>query len=746
MDHETFGTLYEYGTRLPLRAATATELEAARQATIRGEHGIISVEGIPCFVAVPADVGLELTRLTPSMLTTMLDLIPVGVAVALDATAAKIVGNRRLEQMLGMPPGRNLSLTAPGSEAPAEFRVLVGGTELDGADLPLQRAMRTGAAVTGLTVDIARADGVNLRVAMSALPLRDEHGRVAGGIAVFSEIGEPAGRAVTPQISKDFFGASGDWYRAIADALPEHAWACAGNGYAWYCNERVAEYTGRPNAELLADGWLASVHPDDREYVKLTWKIATASVGAYEAEFRLRRRDGRYRRFRARARPVKRPNSETFDWFGTATDIDDLARETQHASILRSIVHELASDQDVAQVIDSTARHCVGAFAAFCIFDVYDRDFGLIRLAFTHIDPAVEARLRDAAFEAVGPGSRLNDALTRAIRDRRTQIVHAAVPAPGTQRPPRGQAPESLAALDAASRIVVPVLEANGGLIGILTFGETASDGSQIDEVNGALAEEIAALLSATFVRARNVARALRHRRTVDQIVRYSLPAQLPSTPRIELDAAHCSGRIQRDVGAAWYDALWLPDGRLMISSGNITGSGVEAALAMAIMRQTLRTAALLNAAPRTGVRTADTVLRSLYAECSAGVFFAIFAPEDRELRYVVCGHPRPLLRLADGIAAPLPGLPSLPLAAGPPNAAQREEERTLVPADALLALYTGSAHIGDAAADRAAEALVLTALQELDPRTQPASTLLGALSGPHGNVNDLAVLTALFR
>jgi PAS domain S-box-containing protein len=743
---EPFGTLFDGDTRRLLRAATQDELEAARQSTIRGDRGLIRVDGAACYVEIPADAGtLELTRFTPYMLTAMLDMIPIGVAVALDPAATRIVGNRRLERMLGMPAGRNLSLTADGSELPSEFRVLVGGAEVDGADLPFQRAMRTGVAVSGLTVEVVRADGVHLRVTMSALPLRDEHARIVGGIGVFYEVDDPTGAGIATRISQDFSGASGDWYRAIADALPEHVWACTGNGVLWYCNERITEYTGLSNAELLNLGWLESVHPDDRDYARLAWKIATASNGTYNAEVRLRRRDGQYRRFRARATPVKRPDGETVDWFGTATDIDDLQRETQHAGILRSIVRELSTDQDVARVLERTARHCLEGFAAFCIFDVFDRDFGLVRVEFAHADAAVETRLHDAVFEAVRSGRTNNDALTRVIRDRKTHIVHASHPPASTGTPVPGQRAENLIALDAASQVVTPVLESNGGLIGILTFGEAASDGSRLDEINGVFAEEIAALMSGTFARARDVARALRHRRTVDQIVRYSLPPTLPSTENIELNAAHCSGRSQRDVGAAWYDAVWLADGRLMLSSGNIVGSGIEAALAMAILRQTLRAAAFMNAAPQAAAQTADQILRSLYSECSAAVFFGLFTPRDRELRYTLGGHPRPLLRLADGSITSLTGAPSAPLGAAGANAGKRTDERALMPPGALLAVYTELARNGESVPDGETETLAARALAHVDPE-HPASELLGALSSTQGSLNDLAVMTVLFR
>jgi hypothetical protein len=39
--------------------------------------------------------------------------LPIGVAVAIDGTGQTIIGNRLLEEILGMPEGSNLSLAAP---------------------------------------------------------------------------------------------------------------------------------------------------------------------------------------------------------------------------------------------------------------------------------------------------------------------------------------------------------------------------------------------------------------------------------------------------------------------------------------------------------------------------------------------------------------------------------------------------------------------------------------------------------
>lgn len=701
----------------------------------RGDRGVFGVAGAEYFEQPSSDTRfLELANLTPVMLTAMIDLLPVGVVVAFDATATKIVRNRRLKEMLE-------------SETTAEYRTLVGGVEVGAANLPFARAMRTGEAVSGVTVDVVHANGVELKVMMSAAPLRDERGRIVGGVGVFNKIGDSSVAGISARIARDVSSVSGGWYQAIADALPEHVWAYTADGACWYCNERAVRYTGRPTAELFGTGWLESIHPDDREYVKIAWKIASAGSGTFEAEFRVRRHDGCYRWFHGRALPVARPEGETVDWFGTWTDIDDAKREALHTSILRSIARELTIDQDVGELVERVARHCLGTFTAFGMVDVYERDFGLVRLAFVHVDPALEARLRDAVFAAAQQESRLNDPLARAIRERKTQILPPAANKPDTcPQPLDGEQAPNLAAIERAGKIIVPVCEPDGELIGMLTFGETRADARPVDESNRAFAEEVARLLAGTLLRARNVTRALRHHRSVDEIVRSSLPAALPTTEQVELDAVHAAGRTQVDVGAAWYDAVWLSDGRLMLSTGSIAGSGIEAALAMAVLRQTLRAVAFVNAEPLAAIAVADRVLRSLYAQRCAAAFVGVYEPTMRELRYVLCGHPRPVLRLADGAAFALPGADATPLGFGEMTVAGGDECRVRIAAGTLLVLHTGNVSARQALCDSDPNRTFIEAIAQLNSLRLPASALLDTLCGARGCANDVAVMTALFR
>jgi signal transduction histidine kinase/ActR/RegA family two-component response regulator len=122
-------------------------------------------------------------------LQTMLDVIPVGIAVAHDNQASRITVSPYLGRLLGISPGRNASLSA-GDPAPPPYRCLRNGQELASDELPMQVAARTGKEVWGTEYDIELADGQILHVMSNAAPLFSPDGRVRGAIGAHVDITE----------------------------------------------------------------------------------------------------------------------------------------------------------------------------------------------------------------------------------------------------------------------------------------------------------------------------------------------------------------------------------------------------------------------------------------------------------------------------------------------------------------------------------------------------------------------------
>lgn len=126
--------------------------------------------------------------------------------------------------------------------------------------------------------------------------------------------------------------------RQIADLSPQIVWSARRNGSVEYFNRRWYEYSGAPANENPTQ-WAPYVHPDDVARVNETWTKAVATGADYEVEMRLRRADGEYRWFLARAVPLKDEAGKIQRWFGNCSDTHDrrMALET-----LETLSHELS--------------------------------------------------------------------------------------------------------------------------------------------------------------------------------------------------------------------------------------------------------------------------------------------------------------------------------------------------------------------------------------------------------------------
>ncbi len=120
--------------------------------------------------------------------------------------------------------------------------------------------------------------------------------------------------------------ASEEQFRVLSQVLPNFVWATDSAGTAYWFNDRVYAYAGLRPGDLDGDGWHAVVHPDDRSRVAEEWHAAVAVRSGYQSEYRLRRADGVYRWFLARAQPVLASDGKVVRWVGTSTDIDDQKR------------------------------------------------------------------------------------------------------------------------------------------------------------------------------------------------------------------------------------------------------------------------------------------------------------------------------------------------------------------------------------------------------------------------------------
>jgi signal transduction histidine kinase/ActR/RegA family two-component response regulator len=145
-------------------------------------------------VAQRVEAEQEIHRLNSSLqhrldeMNTLVDLLPVGVAIATDATGRDIRANRAFARMLNLPPDANVSLVPPEGQAVPNFKILRDGRALRTEELPIHRALRESHTTEAFEETIERSDGSRLTVLANAVPLLDETGRPRGCVATYQDI------------------------------------------------------------------------------------------------------------------------------------------------------------------------------------------------------------------------------------------------------------------------------------------------------------------------------------------------------------------------------------------------------------------------------------------------------------------------------------------------------------------------------------------------------------------------------
>ncbi len=217
------------------------------------------------------------------------------------------------------------------------------------------------------------------------------------------------------------------------------------------------------------------------------------------------------------------------------------------------------------------------------------------------------------------------------------------------------------------------------------------------------------------------------------------LPAALPGADGAQMAARYVPGAGA--VGGDWYDVFTLPSGELCVVIGDVTGSGLPAAVIMGRMRSALRAYALGTSDPAEVLSRLDAKMQHFEPGAVATVAYAVFDPGLDRVHICSAGHYPPVIA-SPGQPTQLADIPAGLLIGAAPDA-QRQVATLEIAPGTLVCFYTDGlierrGHTIDHGLARLCQAVTA------QPPDAACAAVMAALVGSEAAHDDIALL--MFR
>jgi PAS domain S-box-containing protein len=150
-------------------------------------------------------------------------------------------------------------------------------------------------------------------------------------------------------------------FRRLAQISPAAIFRADVQGACTYANQRCAESAGRPVADLLGEGWLRVMHPEDRDRVLAEWRHDMSERRPKALEWRILRPDGSIRWVLSEAAAELDERGKPIGYISCLSDITELrereerrrAEIAEHRdTLIREVHHRIKNNlQSVAGLL-----------------------------------------------------------------------------------------------------------------------------------------------------------------------------------------------------------------------------------------------------------------------------------------------------------------------------------------------------------------------------------------------------------
>jgi PAS domain S-box-containing protein len=410
-------------------------------------------------------------------------------------------------------------------------------------------------------------------------------------------------------------------------------------------------------------------------------------------------------------------------------------RTAEHLRYIADAGKHLSTSLDLQATLEELSRVFVPQLADVVVVNLCGADGKPYVAATSFADPTL-ASLAESVRGQTYTRQFVPEPARRAFLEGRPHIIHAVDDAFLREHVVEAMFPIARCISLGTSLITLPLLS-NGALLGSLSLFAARDDIERAyTEDDIPFYQELAQRGALAIKNAQNYGR---EHRVADILQKASLPVSLPRVPGINFTSVYEPGKSEAHIGGDWYDAIRLADGRVVISIGDVAGSGLEAAVTMSNLRHVLRGVAQVDADPILLLDAADKTLRAEH-DRMVTAFVGVLDPITLTLTYASAGHPPPYLR------SPRGRIGQLPCAGLPLGLRERNEEpaRTIeLERGSLLVLYTDGLTESTRdieAGERRIEAAL--ALRAVSGASDVARAIHDAVLGIGTPSDDVAILT----
>jgi PAS domain S-box-containing protein len=182
---------------------------------------------------------------------------------------------------------------------------------------------------------IVRPDGAIRWLAARGRVLHDVTGQTTGLTGLCMDVTER-------RLAESVLQASELKFRTLTSLAPVGIFVSDMQGHCVMVNERWQHLAGISQQQALGTGWVAALHPDDRERVIEEWHGAVRQGSEFLSEYRFHKADGSVTWVRGAAKPLVGTDGRVEGYIRTSTDITDLKQTGELKDQFLSLVsHEL---------------------------------------------------------------------------------------------------------------------------------------------------------------------------------------------------------------------------------------------------------------------------------------------------------------------------------------------------------------------------------------------------------------------